>query len=97
MNYSLQKAAWLDGIRQYRELYRREPAALAEVQALAKPQVDYNSMVQNMEVPEELRSLLQEKFQFRYDPAERNVQGILPPEDKQLEQTGIYRNEKEKS
>lgn len=97
LNYSLQKAAWLDGIRQYRELYRREPAALAEVQALAKPQVDYNSMVQNMEVPEELRSLLQEKFQFRYDPAERNVQGMLPPEDKQLEQTGIYRNEKEKS
>jgi hypothetical protein len=97
LHYALQKAAWVDGIRQYRQTYRREPAGLNEVRDLAKPGIDYNALIQRIEVPDDLRPLLQETFQFSYDPKNQTVHGILAPDDQQLEQTGAYRNEKEKT
>jgi tetratricopeptide (TPR) repeat protein len=94
LHYSLQKAAWTDSIRKYREKYRREPAALSELDSVAKTGIDYSEILQHGTIPEDLHALLQEKFQFRYDPSTRTVQGILSPQDQEIEQTGIYRSEK---
>jgi len=74
LNYLIQKAAF----------------TAEQQQAVNSPERQLAAAAAKLEVPEELRELMEERFRFRFDPATKTAQGLIRPEDQYLETAGIY-------
>jgi len=96
LNYHLQKTAWNDVLEKYRKSHSREPASLDQLPS-AQSTVNYSKLIEGSEAAEELRQVLTEKFEFRYDAKEKKVVGILKGTDAVLEKVDVYKQKDKKS
>lgn len=81
LNFTLQKAAWRDGMASYRQGLRRE---------LASPEEAIAKTLSRLTASPDAVALLAERFTFRYDPLAQDMVGVLSPSDGFLETTGIH-------
>ncbi len=92
--YNLQKNEWEETVQAYRKTHGRTPASLEGLKP--RPYEHYPSLMARLDPKSELVPLLAERFSFRFNPETRRVEGLLAPEDRHLETTGIHIN-KEKA
>lgn len=94
LNYALQKLHLEEALRRYRSQTGRSPAALSEVRTSAQALSETTRRaLLDFGMSPEVRALLGESFQFRYDSRTAQVTGILDDDERYLETVGIHSKE----
>ncbi len=87
LNYNLQKTEWVQALKTFREKNRKEPNSMNDLAPFLS-QREIASLTRRLVVDDEIQPLLQESFQFRYDPAAKAIAGRA--EDQDLELVGVH-------
>ncbi len=92
LNLHLQKALWKERLNVYQNDHKREPASLAQLESQTPTVSDpLSSLLARTDLEPDVRSLLQEKFDFFLNPKTRTVEARLSKTDQALETLGVYR------
>lgn len=89
--YALTLSSWKEALAKFRAANRREPGDISELSPLAQgSQRELSSLLDVAEVSGELAPLLEEKFEFRFDPATKRVLPLQPPEALGIDPVGLH-------
>lgn len=93
LNYALQKKGWEAALHKYRKEQKAEPQQIQDLRSILHSEVRGIASLFD-QVPEDLKPLLAEPFQFYYDASSHSIQPMRDPLSLGITRVGVERKKK---
>lgn len=91
LNYNIQKQRWISALQHFKQQYGISPPSIDALRTLAESQSrELSSLLEGQDKKEIAQRLLQERFDFKWDPETQNILSAHPKQTELLENAGIH-------